>query len=145
MTDGPRLSLLASTGRKRFARNLREIRTWNDMSEDEVAAGCRFPAGKLRALERAAVEPSSADLIKLATVMRVSLNRLLIGIKPRDFSPRDCPTARVLNEIEEGERDAPLAHLVLIADALGVLPTALVKGTVWRGGVLSYEGEQVEE
>lgn len=140
-----RLSPFAPTGRKKFARNLLEIRSWHCLSEEEVAAGCRFAASKVRALERAATEPEHPDLIKLATVLRVSLNRLLIGIKPRDFRLRNRPTLKVLTEIEAGDRAARLSDLVYLANALDVLPTALVKGATWQDGVLEYKGQSIEE
>jgi transcriptional regulator with XRE-family HTH domain len=145
VTDGPPLRLTASAGRKKFARNLHEIRTWHGLSEEEVAAECQFPTSKVQALERAATEPESADLVKLASVLRVSVNRLLIGLNPRDFRPKDRPTVRVLAEIEEGRRDARLGQLVAIARGLEVMPSALLTGARWRGGVLYYEGMPVEE
>lgn len=145
MTDGRPLRQLAPPGRKKFARNLHAIRTSRRLSEGEVAAGCLFATNKVQALERATAEPETADLIKLASVLGVPVNDLVAGVQPQDFRERDRPTRRVLNEIEEGARDAGLGHLVVIADALGVRVSDLLKGAVWRGGVLYHEGKPVEE
>jgi transcriptional regulator with XRE-family HTH domain len=145
VTGGPSLRLFASAGRKKFARNLYAIRAGQSLSEADFADRCCFPLRKVRALERAAAEPDGIDLVKLASVLDVSVNFLLTDVHPRDFRTRDRPTPQMLTEIEEGHRDPGLAHIVVLARALEVLPSALFKAVVWRGGVLYYNDQPVEE
>jgi transcriptional regulator with XRE-family HTH domain len=145
MADEPSLSKFASLGRKKFARNLYAVRIEKSLSDTDVAARCCFSLRKLRALERARVEPNSTDLVKLTSVLGVSVDVLLADIRPQDFYTKDLLTERMLKEIEEGDRRARLVHVVQLAQGLNLEPSALLDGMNWGDGVLYYEGEAIEE
>jgi transcriptional regulator with XRE-family HTH domain len=65
--------------RKRFAANLKAARTGAGVSQQWVAERCSLHRTEISLLERGKREPRLGTLVKLATALGVSVERLTIG------------------------------------------------------------------